>query len=178
MVQSREIKDIDLEVSKSEANGELVNLGHSADDVAAQFLATLDQSVVEQPITPAEERKVLWKIDLSVLPLIGLSVILSAVDKNILSNAAIFGMKDDTHLSGNDYSCVGSLFFLGYLVFEWPMAYAIQKFPVAKFFASTVLGWGALAMCTAATHNFAGLATVRFFSAFLPLLYPMEAMMC
>lgn len=133
-------------------------------DVAAQFLANLDPSVRGDSVSAKEARKVLWKIDLCLLPLIAGSVILSAVDKNIISNAAIYGMEKDTGLVGNDFSWVGSIFFFGYLVFEWPMAYLIQLLPVAKCFAATVLGWGIIAMCTAATQNFAGLATVRFLS--------------
>lgn len=76
-------------------------------DVAARFLATLDDEIRETPITPAEARKVLWKIDLSILPIIWISTIVAAVDKVVISNAAIYGMKDDTHLVGNQYAWVG-----------------------------------------------------------------------
>lgn len=76
-------------------------------DVAARFLATLDDDVRDTPITPEEARKVLWKIDLSILPIIWISTIVAAVDKVVISNAAIYGMKTDTHLVGNEYAWVG-----------------------------------------------------------------------
>jgi MFS transporter, ACS family, allantoate permease len=110
----------------------------------------------------SEYRKVLWKIDLWILPLIACSVILSAVDKVIISNAAIYGMRADTHLVGDQFSWVGSILYFGYLFFEGPSALLIQCLPVAKFLGITILGWGVLMLCTAATQNFAGLATVRF----------------
>ena len=133
-------------------------------DIAEVFLANLDSAIRDKPITEAEARKVLWMIDLVILPLLVGSVVLSAVDKNVIFDAALFGVLMDTHLAGNDFSWAGSIFFFGYLVFEWPMAYLLQRLPVAKLFGAMIFGWGVLAMCTAATSSFAGIAKVRFLS--------------
>ncbi|KAM5343654.1 hypothetical protein ACJ41O_012191 [Fusarium nematophilum] len=131
-------------------------------DVVLDFIANLDPEIKATPISPEEARRVLWKIDLIILPLMAGTTILAAVDKNVIGNTALLGIFEDTHLVGNQFSWVGSLFFFGYLIFEWPMAYLIQRFPVAKLLAITVIGWAVLAMCTAATSSFAGLAAVRF----------------
>lgn len=131
-------------------------------DVAAQFLARLDPTIAAQPISDDEARRVLWKIDLIMIPLIMVTVVLAAIDKVIVSNAALYGMKKDTHLTGNQYSWVGSIFYFGYLIFEYPAALLIQRLPVAKLYVGMVTGWSILMLCTAATQNFAGLATVRF----------------
>lgn len=76
-------------------------------DVAAAFLLQLDPSITETPITEEEARKVLRKIDWTILPLLTASVIIAAVDKVVISNAAIYGMMDDTHLTSSQYSWVG-----------------------------------------------------------------------
>ncbi|KAJ5143552.1 uncharacterized protein N7515_002339 [Penicillium bovifimosum] len=131
-------------------------------DVAAQFLAHLDPTVAADPVSEAESRRVLWKIDLILIPLIMVTVVLAAIDKVIISNAAIYGMKTDTHLTGDQYSWVGSVFYFGYLAFEYPAALLIQRLPVAKLISGLVVSWAVLLLCTAATQNFAGLATVRF----------------
>ncbi|KAI7563263.1 MFS general substrate transporter [Hortaea werneckii] len=131
-------------------------------DVAAGFLAKLDPSVKELPISDKEARRCLWKIDLAILPILTFSVIIAAVDKVVISNAAIYGMKADTHLKENEYSWVGSIFYFGYLIFEYPAGYILQRLPVARVFAVTAFCWGALMMCTAAAQNFGGLATCRF----------------
>ena len=136
-------------------------------DVAAQFLNNLDPAIRDEPITDKEARRVLWKVDLILIPIIMVTVVLAAVDKVIISNAAIYGMTKDTHLVGNQYSWVGSIFYFGYLVFEYPASILIQKLPVAKFYAANVIGWAILLMCTAATQNFAGLASVRFIMGML-----------
>ncbi|KAL4862333.1 hypothetical protein BDV12DRAFT_203161 [Aspergillus spectabilis] len=142
-------------------------LTHQDKDVAAHFLSHLDAGIADALLTPEEARRVLWKIDLILIPLIMVTVILAAVDKVIISNASIYGMSADTHLTGNQYSWVGSIFYFGYLLFEYPSALLIQRLPVAKLYAGMVLGWGILMLCTAATQNFAGLASVRFIMGML-----------
>ncbi|KAJ5689126.1 hypothetical protein N7462_003518 [Penicillium macrosclerotiorum] len=141
--------------------------GDRGRDVAAQFLARLDPAIAVTPISESEARRVLWKIDLILIPLIMVTVVLAAIDKVIISNAAIYGMKTDTHLTGNQYSWVGSIFYFGYLAFEYPAALLIQRLPVAKLYVGMVSGWAVLMLCTAATQNFAGLATVRFLMGML-----------
>lgn len=152
-----------LEHEKTQA-GEIIETQRrdSDKDVAAQFLARLDPAIAAEPVTETEARRLLWKIDLIIIPLIMVTVVLAAIDKVIISNAAIYGMKTDTHLTGDQYSWVGSIFYFGYLAFEYPAALLIQRLPVAKLYAGMVIGWAILLLCTAATQNFAGLATVRF----------------
>lgn len=65
--------------------------GRADVDVAAKFLATLDPAIAETPISAAEYKKVLRKIDFIILPLITATIILAAVDKVIISNV---GMPD------------------------------------------------------------------------------------
>lgn len=79
------------------------------EDVAASFLAQVDPIVAGTEISKQEEKKLLRKIDWILIPLISVTCILAAVDKVIISNAAIYGMRTDTHLTGNDYSWVGSV---------------------------------------------------------------------
>lgn len=87
-------------------------------------------------------------------------------------------MRTDTHLSGNDYSWVGSIFYFGYLLFEFPAAYLAQRLPIAKFVVATVFGWAVLMMCTAASQNFGGLATCRFLMGMLEVpVFPVSAIL-
>lgn len=148
---------------ESRLQGELVAVG-SRLDVAAKFLAGLSGEVTAEPISAKESRQLLWKIDLILIPLLGFSVIIAAVDKIIISNAAIYGMTKDTNLVGNQFSLVGSIFYFGFLIAEWPANILIQRLPIRTFYGVTVLGWAILTFCTGATTSFASLASVRFLS--------------
>lgn len=81
-------------------------------DIAASFLANLDLEIISKPISAKETSRLLWKIDLIILPIISATIILGAVDKVIISNAKIYGMMTDNHLSSSQYSWVGSILYL------------------------------------------------------------------
>lgn len=88
---------------------------------------------------------------------------LQSIDKTTLGYAAVFDLKTETHLVGTEYSWLGSIFYLGYLVWEYPTSILLQKLPVGRFMSVTVIVWGGILMCHAACHNFASLAAVRTF---------------
>ncbi|KAH9974774.1 major facilitator superfamily domain-containing protein [Lactifluus volemus] len=59
------------------------------------------------------------------------------------------------------YNWLGTIFYLSYLVFEFPQNLALQRFPVGKWMSLNILIW-AVALCShAACKNFAGLFVVR-----------------
>ncbi len=49
-----------------------------------------------------------------------------------LGSSAILGILEDANLSADQYNWLSSIFYLGYLVAEWPQNLALQRFPVAK----------------------------------------------
>ncbi|RKK29165.1 hypothetical protein BFJ65_g1101 [Fusarium oxysporum f. sp. cepae] len=71
-------------------------------------------------------------------------------------------MTADTHLVGQQYSWVGSIFYFGWLIAEYPANLILQKMPVGKTVGVAVIGWGAIVMCLGATQNAAGLMVLRF----------------
>ncbi|KAJ5100378.1 hypothetical protein N7456_006430 [Penicillium angulare] len=147
--------------SESQHHGETFAMNEKP-DVAAKFLASLSSEIRDKPISEEEGRRLLWKIDLIIIPILAFSVIISAVDKVIISNAAIYGMEADTGLTGNQFSWVGSIFYFGFLLFEWPGNLLIQKLPIRRLYTVTIFGWAIMTFLTGATQNFGGLAAVRF----------------
>ncbi|KAJ5814851.1 hypothetical protein N7474_006628 [Penicillium riverlandense] len=87
---------------------------------------------------------------------------LQYLDKNSINFASVYGLKEGTGLVGQDYSWLGSIFYFGYLIAQWPAGLALQKLPIGKFLGTTSIVWGALLMTTPACHNFAGIAANRF----------------
>ncbi|UPL03170.1 hypothetical protein LCI18_014104 [Fusarium solani-melongenae] len=112
--------------------------------------------------TDDEMKKLLRKIDWRLMPFLWGYAVLSAVDKIIISNAALYGMLDDNKLKGQEYSWVGSIFYFGYLVAQFPSVKLMSHFPLGKFLAVTAFGWAAATLLMAATHNAAGLMALRF----------------
>ncbi|BFZ59204.1 hypothetical protein YB2330_000208 [Saitoella coloradoensis] len=112
-------------------------------------------------ITPEAEKALLRKIDRWIIPFLGMSYAWQYVDKTTLSYAALFGIREDTHLKGTEYSWLSALFYFGYMFAEYPTNYFLQRFPVGKYLGVNVVLWGGTLMCLAACHNFITLAVVR-----------------
>ena len=92
---------------KDYSEGQVFN--HSDADIAAAYADKLDG---ENAYTRAEEKRLRWKLDLRLVPILWLNVTLSAMDKVTTSTAALYGMKTDTGLTGDRYSWVGSAFYV------------------------------------------------------------------
>jgi hypothetical protein len=72
-------------------------------DVALQLFNTLDD--LHEPIDPAEEAKLVRKIDFMILPYLAVCYAFFYIDKTTLSYAAIFGIRKDLNLHGTEYNC-------------------------------------------------------------------------
>ncbi|KAK9794752.1 putative Major facilitator superfamily transporter [Seiridium cardinale] len=114
-------------------------------------------------IDDAAARRILRKIDWHIIPLLFITYVFNFMDKTILSSAAVFGLKDDNHLVGQQYSWVSSVFYFGYFFWTYPTTLLIARLPIGKYLSGTILFWGIVVALTAACSNYGGLITVRFF---------------
>ncbi|KAJ5572410.1 hypothetical protein N7450_009394 [Penicillium hetheringtonii] len=77
--------------------------------------------------TPEEEKALVRKIDLTLLPTMWIMYLLSYMDRTNIGNAKISGMETDLSLTSNEYSIALVVFFVGYVVFEVPSKYEPLK---------------------------------------------------
>lgn len=98
-------------------------------------LDMLEEDKNFDPIDVKAEQRLLRKIDLWIIPFICITYLLNYIDKATLSYgqsfplvlhssadsiATLFGLSEDAHLVGTDYSWLGSIFYFGYLVVSTP----------------------------------------------------------
>lgn len=137
---------------------------HTGDaDVALKFVEATGPAGEDFVLDKALKRRVLFKIDRLLLPIMAVTEMLQFLDKTTLSYAAIFGIRQDTNLHGTDYSWLSSVFYFGYLLSQPLSAVALQRFPAAKCLAVCVFLWSVILFMHAACSNFGGLMAVRFF---------------
>jgi len=120
-----------------------------------------------EPLDPDEAKRVLRKIDLRVIPIFFMIYLLQYLDKNSINFASVYGLIEDTHLVGQQYSWLSSIFYFGYLISQYPSGYLLQRLPIAKVLSCTTLLWGVIVITTPACHNFAGIAVNRFLLGFV-----------
>ncbi|PVH78926.1 MFS allantoate transporter-like protein [Cadophora sp. DSE1049] len=114
-------------------------------------------------MTEEMEKSLLRKIDWNLMPMLCVVYGLNYLDKTTLSYASIMGMQSAIHLHGTNYQWLGSMFYIGYLAWEYPTNRLLQRLPLAKWSAFNIIMWGGTLCCMAAVENFAGAVAVRFF---------------
>ncbi|TAQ84342.1 hypothetical protein B7494_g7343 [Chlorociboria aeruginascens] len=113
-------------------------------------------------VDPAEITRVLRKIDLRIVPVLFVTYMLQYLDKNSINFSSVYGLQKGTHLVGQDYSWLGSIFYFGYLAFQFPSGYFLQRLPIGKFLSIATVAWGIVLITTPACVNFGGIAANRF----------------
>ncbi|KAJ6439263.1 Acyl-CoA dehydrogenase [Purpureocillium lavendulum] len=143
-----------------------------------------DETVFEA-IDPVEERKLVRKLDMVIVPTMALIYFLQCkcpapprsnikairhcvpyLDKSSINYAAVFGLRNDLSLTGEQFSWVVSLFYFGQLCSEYPAAYVLSRFRITTCVGVTIIAWGIVEMTIGATTNFQGIAAARFFLGF------------
>ncbi|KAL4737311.1 major facilitator superfamily domain-containing protein [Aspergillus similis] len=114
-------------------------------------------------VSAREARKVRWKIDFVLLPLLGFCYILQFLDKQTLSYASLLRILEDIQLVNSQFSWTASIFYFGFIFWSYPTAYLSVRLPIGKYLSCTVIIWAGILMCHAACGSFAGLMVTRFF---------------
>lgn len=110
-----------------------------------------------------EDKRILRKVDMCLLPIMAVSYMFQFLDKSALSFTAIMGLTKELRLVGQEYSWSSSVYYFGYLVASYPFAHLMVRLPVGKVIAASVLAWGAVLMFTALCTNASGLMANRIF---------------
>ncbi|EGG07192.1 uncharacterized protein MELLADRAFT_35740, partial [Melampsora larici-populina 98AG31] len=79
-----------------------------------------------------------------------------------LGNAALLGLQKDLKLTAADYNWLGTIFYVSYLLFEYPQNLALQRYPVGKWLAFNGILWAILVASQVACKNFWQLFLCRF----------------
>ncbi|KAK1774013.1 major facilitator superfamily domain-containing protein [Copromyces sp. CBS 386.78] len=131
-----------------------------ARDKATDFLAShADDGTC---FTSAEEKAVLRRIDLRVLPLLLGAYFFQQLDKSSLSYVSIFGITDDAHLVGKQYSWLGSILYLAQLFWQPAAACILVKLPTGKVIGAAIFLWGCSLAIMSACTDFKSLLGMRF----------------
>ncbi|KAI5251619.1 MFS general substrate transporter [Aureobasidium subglaciale] len=109
-----------------------------------------------------EEKKLVRKIDLFLMPTIWLMYLLSYMDRTNIGNAKIAGMNKDLGLSDSQYSMALVIFFISYVFFEVPSNMILAKTRPSIFLPTIMALWGIVTCCMAVIHDYSHLLALRF----------------
>ncbi|KAL1405363.1 hypothetical protein Q8F55_008994 [Vanrija albida] len=121
------------------------------------------------PDRRAVERRLLWKVDLILMPILTITLGLQYYDKAALSSAAAFGILKDLGLATTHngvtstarYATASAAFYYGYIVAVLPVALVLTRLNLRYAAAAAVVTWGLVAILTVVCHNHQGLIVQR-----------------
>lgn len=107
-------------------------------------------------------KKLIRKIDLVVLPTIGILYILNYIDRQNLASAKLQGIMQDLNMNTEQFATAVSILFVGYLPFQIPSNLLITKIArPGMYICCMVAIWGAISASTAAVKTYGQLLAVR-----------------
>ncbi|GAB7364288.1 hypothetical protein MBLNU230_g4833t1 [Neophaeotheca triangularis] len=114
-------------------------------------------------VSPEMERKLLWKLDIRIIPVVMWIYLMNFMDRVSIGNARLFGMEEDLGMDpeSNQFQLSVSILFVTYCLFETPSNMIIKKLQPARYLAGLTFFWGVTAMCTAFVNNYAALIACR-----------------
>ncbi|KAK2765964.1 hypothetical protein FQN54_007479 [Arachnomyces sp. PD_36] len=130
----------------------------------AQFPPSPEGSQVGVKLTTTTERKLLAKIDLHILPVLCVLYLLAFLDRVNISNAEIFGLREDLDLGdGTKYNTALTIFFVPYVLFEIPSNILLKKLKPHVWLTLCMFLFGLTTMLQGLVQNYSGLLATRFF---------------
>jgi MFS family permease len=121
----------------------------------------VDQYVGDYVPDTEEERKLVRKIDLYLLPAIWGMYLLSYMVRTIMGNAEQAGMKEALELDSNKYSVSLVVFFIGYVLCGIPSNMILSRVRPSIFLPTIMFLWGGVTVAMGWMPNYQTLVGLR-----------------
>lgn len=105
-------------------------------------------------------RRLRWKIGLSQLPLMWFRYGTQQADKTSLGTQAVFGIREDTNVVGDQFNWLSTAFYLSYMACV-SLARIMQKCHTRKFLSIVVVLWSIVILFISFAKNFTRLIVLR-----------------
>jgi hypothetical protein len=93
-------------------------------------------------IDRAAEKRLLWKLDIHVVPILMFLFLLAFLDRINIGNARLQGLEKDLDMAGHDYNIALFIFFIPYILFEVPSNLVLRKVPPSWWLSGIMFLWG------------------------------------
>ncbi|KAI0050311.1 MFS general substrate transporter [Auriscalpium vulgare] len=114
-------------------------------------------------VDDAAARRAAFKIDIVVIPLVGMYYLLSFLDRSNIGNAKIAGLTKDLKMSPHQFSVALTITYVPYILMELPMNLLMKRLGANRTLPIMVILWGAVCAAQGAVKTYHSLLITRFF---------------
>ncbi|OAA35395.1 high-affinity nicotinic acid transporter [Metarhizium rileyi] len=149
----------------SPTHDEYASAGANLDDKA---VGHMDDEGVDMVATPTDfehidEKKILWKMDIRLIPMLALLYLLSFLDRGNIGNADVEGLSVDLDIQPDQYNWCLTVFFFTYAAFEVPSNLLLKKLRPSRWLPSIMVAWGLVMTLMGLVKSYHGLLIARVF---------------
>ncbi|EKD20894.1 uncharacterized protein L3040_005834 [Drepanopeziza brunnea f. sp. 'multigermtubi'] len=142
-------------------NVEIADTAKATADPSVQIYA--DFSANNDQWKAIQNKKLLRKIDVRLLPFLILMYLLNFLDRSNLAQARLGSLEADLGMNGTDFNLATSILFVGYLTMQLPSNLLLTRVRPSVYLGTVMTLWGVVSASQAATKSFAGLLACRIF---------------
>ncbi|OAQ60472.1 MFS nicotinic acid transporter Tna1 [Pochonia chlamydosporia 170] len=144
---------------------EYVSNGVKIDDKAPSDTDDMGVATITTPpnFDHIDEKKVLWKMDIRLIPMLALLYLLSFLDRGNIGNAEVEGLSADLGILPDQYNWCLTVFFFTYAAFEVPSNLLLKKLRPSRWLPTIMVAWGLVMTLMGLVKNYHGLLIARIF---------------
>ncbi|KAK7438662.1 major facilitator superfamily transporter [Colletotrichum acutatum] len=150
-----------LEISELE-NGEHEPVTKKGEIERIDAIATA-QGTTLASFAHLDEKKILRKMDIRLIPMLALLYLLSFLDRGNIGNAKIEGLQEDLGMTADQYNWCLTVFFFTYAAFEVPSNLLLKKLRPSVWLPTIMVAWGLVMTLMGIVKNYHGLLIARIF---------------
>ncbi|KAJ5194300.1 Major facilitator superfamily domain general substrate transporter [Penicillium cf. griseofulvum] len=109
------------------------------------------------------DRKLLWQLDMRLVPWLSLLYLVSFLDRTNIGNAKLVGLQTDLNMTNAQYNATLTIFFVSYSVFEPATNVLLKRLRPSIFIPLIMMAWGLCMTFMGFVTNYSGLMAVRWF---------------
>lgn len=117
------------------------------------------------------EKKLVFKFDIRILPMLAIMYLFNALDKGNLGNAKTDNMDKDLNFKPHEYNIMLSIFFIPYVLFAPPISMLGKKIGPSRMLPILMFTFGSMTLLSASVKNFGGMMALRWFLGELRSIY-------
>ncbi|PBK99763.1 MFS general substrate transporter [Armillaria gallica] len=112
-------------------------------------------------VSDVDERKLLRKLDIALVPWLSFLYLLSFLDRTSIAKC-LYHFEEDLHISDNQYLIALTIFFFSYALFEVPSNILLKRLRPSIWLSTLILLWGVTMTVQGLVHNYGSLLGVRW----------------
>ncbi|KAG7445485.1 MFS general substrate transporter [Guyanagaster necrorhizus] len=126
-----------------------------------------EKSQLSLELDARSSRRLWFKMDFFILPVVGAFYSLSMLDRTSIGNAQVAGLQTDLKMTNTQYSIALTVTYIPYIVVDLPSNLLLRVIGPNYLLPTTVVLWGVVTALQGLVKSYSGLLACRFFLGLL-----------